>query len=94
MARVVWPDVVIDQLIQITAYIQIFDPRSAERIGSCLFELGESLATFPHRGRPGPDGTRALLAVFPYVLTYEVIDDSVIILDVRHGARERFNRCT
>jgi plasmid stabilization system protein ParE len=87
MADVVWPDAVLDQLDQIVAYIELFDPTAAERISRRVFDLGDGLADFPHRGRPVGDGSREMVTVPPYVLRYEVVDDVVTILDIRHGAR-------
>ena len=50
----------------------------------------DSLADFPHRGRPGrAAGTRELLAVQPFLIIYEVAEDAVRILRLWHAARER-----
>lgn len=87
MARVVWPDEVVAQVDQIVAYIEVFNPAAAERMGDKLFALGNSLTTSPRRGRPAADGTRELVTVKPYILRYEVQDDVVTILHIRHSAR-------
>lgn len=87
MAKVVWPDETLDQLDQIIPYIEVFDPHAAARMAARLINLGESLAQFPHRGRPAANGTRELVTVPPYVLRYQVRDDVVTIVGIRHGAR-------
>lgn len=87
MVRVVWPDETLDQLDQIVAYIELFDPNAAARMAARLVDLGESLAQYPHRGRSAGNGTRELVTVPPYILRYTVQDDCVIVAGVRHGAR-------
>ncbi|MBX9816109.1 MAG: hypothetical protein A4S12_10265 [Proteobacteria bacterium SG_bin5] len=87
MAEVVWLNQAIEQLDQIASYIALFDPAAAGRISTRLVELGQSLETFPNRGRPASNGTRELVSVRPYILRYEVQGDTVIILSVRHAAR-------
>lgn len=71
--RVVWPDSVADQLDQIAAYIEVFDPRAADRVVQRLVALSESLADFPHRGRPADNDARELSTVPPYILRYRVL---------------------
>lgn len=88
MAEVVWPDAASEQLDQIIAYIEIFDPTAAARIGERLVALADSLSQFPERGRPVGDGKRELVTVSPYILRYRVSGDQVLILGVRHGARD------
>jgi len=53
-----------------------------------LVELASSLGEFSNRGRRAHDGTREMTIVPPYVLTYVATEDSVLILRIRHGARE------
>lgn len=88
MADVVWSDPAINDIRGIISYIEQFDPDAAEQIGRQLFTLGDSLVTFPHRGRPAANGTRELVLVPPYVLSYHVTGEAVTILEVRHGRRQ------
>ena len=76
-----------DQLDGIVSYIALDNPAAAEKLGERLIALGESLASFPNRGRPAPQQTRELTGVPPYVLRYRVVGDVVLIVDIRHGAR-------
>jgi len=87
MAEVVWLNEALAQLDQIASYIAVFDPVAAQRVATRLFDLGESLASFPNRGRPASGGTRELVTVRPYILRYEVVAETVTILSVRHAAR-------
>jgi plasmid stabilization system protein ParE len=89
MAKVIWDRQANDDLDGIITYIDRFDPAAADRIGSRLYKLGESLADFPERGRPVEDGTREMPGVRPYVLSYVFAADTVTILRVRHGRQRR-----
>ena len=88
MAEVVWDPAALADLNDTIAYIEQFDPQAADRIGTRLFNLGESLADFPHRGRPAGGGQREMTNVPPYILRYDVQGDLVTILAIRHGARQ------
>lgn len=89
MAKVIWDRQANDDLDSIISYIDRFDPGAADRIGSRLYDLGESLADFPRRGRPAPDGMREMPSVRPYVLSYTVEKELVTIRRVRHGRQRR-----
>lgn len=91
MADVRWANAALTELMEIRAYIALFDPAAADRMVNKLIALGESLSDFPHRGRPAAHGTREMTTVPPYILSYEVIGDHVAILRVRHGARRPQN---
>jgi plasmid stabilization system protein ParE len=89
--RVIWRARAIADLGRIVAHISDEKPLAAARIGRELLLAGDSLQTFPKRGRPGlhPD-TRELVAVYPYILLYRVeIDGDVIVLRIWHGAQDR-----
>jgi addiction module RelE/StbE family toxin len=85
MAEVIWREQALDDLDEIAAYIEQFDPRAADTITLRLRLTGESLRDFPHRGRPGPRATREMVTVPPYILSYEVDAETVYILAIRHG---------
>lgn len=87
MAEVVWSDAASEQLDDIIAYIERFDPVAADDIGARLYALGQSLKTFPNRGRPGSNGTRELVTVPPFILRYSVRGDVVTVRSLRHGRR-------
>jgi toxin ParE1/3/4 len=86
--RVIWTAEAIENLEAVGTYIEAFNPAAAARIVQRLVRLAESLAEFSERGRNVGDGRREMTIVPPYVLRYRVDDDRVLILRIRHGARE------
>ncbi|HEX8389638.1 MAG TPA: type II toxin-antitoxin system RelE/ParE family toxin [Sphingomonas sp.] len=87
MARVVWSKRATAHVSEIIAYIRQDDLAAAEEVGARLIAVGESLAEFPHRGRPVTGDLRELTTVWPYVLRYRVRGEIVTIVRVRHGRR-------
>ena len=89
MKTIVWTDEAIDHLEAIVTYVSIYDPAAAARLGRELIEVADSLMEFPERGRDAGDGKREMVTVWPYILRYRVEGERVIILRIRHGARDR-----
>lgn len=87
MATVEWTSEALEQLDLIITYISVFDEAAAHRMIARFAAAGESLSEFPNRGRPAGNGARELVTVPPYVLRYSVVEDTVSILSIRHGAR-------
>ena len=90
--RVEWLATALDDRTAIFDYLLDRNPHAAAAISEALALAGDSLATFPYRGRPGlVPGTRELVTVLPYLLVYEVDSPAelVRILRVWHGAQER-----
>lgn len=73
--------------MQIYIYVADFNPRAAAGLMEALTAAGNSLATFPYRGRPVGDNLRELTLVHPYIIRYEIAGNQVNILRVRHGMR-------
>lgn len=88
MRKIVWTEEAISHLEAIVAYISAFNPLAAARLGERLIEVADSLAEYSERGRDAGDGRREMTTVWPYILRYRVEGDAVIILRIRHGARE------
>ena len=90
MNNVVWSKRALAHLSGIRSYIAQFHPTAAQEIALHLVESGNSLQSFPHRGRPVP-GTnkRELVTIYPYVIRYRIAGDDVRILSVRHGSRRQ-----
>lgn len=88
MRDIVWTDEAIAHLEAIVAYIAAFNPAAADRLGGRLLEAADSLAEFSDRGREAMCGTREMTIVWPYVLRYRVEAERVVILRIRHGARD------
>lgn len=87
MATIDWTSEALEQLDLMITYISVFDEAAAQRMLTRFANAGESLTDFPNRGRPAGNGTRELVTVPPYILRYQVVDDTVSILSIRHGAR-------
>jgi len=67
--RVIWTDPALDNIAAIAAYIEQFNPRAAKAVAAELIKAGNSLATFPHRGRPVPrTELRELVTAYPYII--------------------------
>lgn len=88
MAKVIWTGGALAELRGIRAYIAQFSPLAAQRMSLRLRAAGESLGEFLNRGRTISRNRRELAVVPPYLIRYRVLDDRVIILELRHGARE------
>jgi toxin ParE1/3/4 len=70
-------------------YIEADSPRAAVAVDARIREQVETLARFPHSGRPGRiEGTRELvISRTPYIVAYRITGNTVRILRVLHGAR-------
>ncbi len=84
----VWTDGAVANVEAIVTYIAGAEPAAADRMMERLVAVADSLAIFPHRGREVGGDRREMTTVWPYVLRYRVMDDAVVILRVRHGARD------
>ena len=88
---VVWRARALADVVRIVSYIANDNPIAARRVGRELLLAGDSLTTFPYRGRPGRQpGTRELVALPPYIVVYRIsADDMVTIIRIWHAAQDR-----
>jgi plasmid stabilization system protein ParE len=86
--RIVWTDEAVAHLEAIVEYAEAFNPAAARRLGERLIETADSLAEFPERGRTAGLGRREITTVWPYILRYRVEEGRIVILRIRHGARD------
>jgi toxin ParE1/3/4 len=86
--RIVWTPQARVNLQAIHAYVAFFNLYAAQRLATRLIVAAESLADFPERGRSMARGHRELVAIAPYRIRYFLENDDVVIVSVRHGARE------
>ncbi len=86
--QVIWSPAALREIDHIYRYIAQFNPRAAEHMVMEILAAGDSLESFPYRGRPVP-GTqlRETTLAYPYIIRYRIAADNVRILRVRHGAR-------
>lgn len=87
--RIVWTDDAVGNVEAIVTYVSVFNAAAATNLAARFFAVADSLSEFPHRGRDVGDGRREMTTVWPYILRYRVVDETVIILRVRHGARDQ-----
>ncbi|HEX8256585.1 MAG TPA: type II toxin-antitoxin system RelE/ParE family toxin [Allosphingosinicella sp.] len=88
MREIVWTDQAVGHLEAIVTYISAVNPAAAERLAQRLIAVADSLVEFPDRGRDAGQGRREMTTVWPYILRYRVEGETVLILRIRHGARE------
>lgn len=86
--RVVWTRTALRGIGRAYDYIFDFNPQAAAHMAEALLAAGDSLANFPHRGRPvrGTD-MRELVSISPYIIRYRITGNTVVIRRVRHSAR-------
>jgi len=85
-----WTPRALLDLAQHTRYVANFNPGAAVTLAQELRAASKNLQAFPHRGRPGlVKNTRELTAVWPYVMVYRIVGQTVEILRIWHGAQER-----
>ncbi len=87
---VTWLASAVADVVRLVRHIADENPLAARRVALELIVAGDSLSTFPRRGRVGlTRDTRELVAIPPYVLVYEVAGSDVIIIRVWHAAQDR-----
>jgi addiction module RelE/StbE family toxin len=88
--NVFWDASATTDVARIVSHISEENPFAAQRVAREIVLAADSLAIFPRRGRVGRIiGTRELVVSSPYIIVYQIEDDSVQILRVWHGAQDR-----
>ena len=87
-----WTSEALCDLESISDYLWRHRPPLAQVTIQTLYQGVQSLSRMPHRGRPGAkQGTRELVfQSVPFVLTYRVSLDSIVVLKFRHTSQESF----
>jgi toxin ParE1/3/4 len=87
--RLVWTSAAVADIEQIFDYLLEKIPDRVTTTIERVFTSVSELRRFPRRGRSGrKEGTRELvLTKLPYLIVYEVVDQSIRVLRVLHGAR-------
>jgi toxin ParE1/3/4 len=88
--RVRWTVDAANDLTHIVERIREDNVTAAERVAQTIYKGVDSLRTFPNRGRVGRASyTRELVfAPLPYIAVYQVIEDQVQVLRVRHASQD------
>jgi addiction module RelE/StbE family toxin len=87
--RVRWTGIAADDLAAIVTYIRRDDISAALKVARVIFDEIAALKKMPNRGRKGMvHGTREIVFTpWPYIAVYEVVNDEVIVLRIRHAAQ-------
>jgi toxin ParE1/3/4 len=90
MTKVRWTANAANDLASIVNYIRKDNPDAARRVAKTIFDGVSELRTSPSRGRVGMvENTRELIfAPWPYIAVYEVFEDQVQVLRIRHASRD------
>ena len=86
----IWSPEAIADLAALRAYIAQDDPSAAQRVALQIIRNVETLLPrSPQMGRPGRvPGTRELvIPKTPYIVPYRLVDNTIQVLRVFHGAR-------
>lgn len=80
----------LSDLAEILDYLSNHSPAAAERISMSVTAIGQLLAEQPGAGKRTSDPLTRQMALtpYPYVLFYEWDEFEVIVVAVRHGARD------
>ena len=72
------------------------NPRGAERVRQHIMHTVDMLTDFPFLGKSTqePRVRSLVLSKYPYLVFYSVVRDEVVILHIRHGAREPIDPAT
>ena len=86
--QIIWSPASLRDIAHIYNYIVQFNPRAAKSMVREILAAGDSLESFPYRGRAVP-GTqlRETTLAYPYIIRYRIATDHVRMLRVRHGKR-------
>jgi addiction module RelE/StbE family toxin len=90
LSRIRWTSAATTDLESIADYLFEKSPLNAAQLVRKIYEAPLNLKNYPNLGRPGKkSGTRELvLAPLPYIVIYKILDDTMFIVRVLHGAQE------
>jgi toxin ParE1/3/4 len=88
--RVRWTTPAAADFARIVEHIHKDNPSAAHRVAQTIYKRVAALRMFPHRGRIGlaPDTRELVFAPLPYVVVYEIIDEDVQVLRIRHTSQD------
>lgn len=87
--RLLWTAKAAADLERIVERIRIDNPDAALHVARTIHQSIASLRQFPNRDRLGlVENTRELIfAPWPYIAVYEIIDDALQVLRIRHASQ-------
>jgi toxin ParE1/3/4 len=93
--EVIWTVGAYRDLQNIVEYISQDSPYYAVAFYEDIMDKAQSLREFPHRGRVVPESDDPLvreLFLHRYRLIYEIVEESIVITAIIHGAMDYRNR--
>lgn len=96
--KIIWPSDALNQLEDIHFYI-FFESKSitiADKVVNTIFESTEILKTEqetykPDKQKISNDGAFRVYSVYDYAVSYQITNETIYILRVRHNARKSKN---
>ena len=93
--KIIWSKDALDQLEDIHFYI-FFESKSitiADKVVNTIFDSTDILKTQPEiynldKQKINNDGSFRVYSVYDYAISYQITNDSIYILRVRHNARK------
>ena len=88
---IVWAPLAILRLQLIRSYVAQDKPEAAEQLGMRIVAIVETLRNHPRLGRAGahPGLRELVVGGTPYIVSYELERDRVVITTIWHGAQRR-----
>ena len=90
MTQVRWTAYASDDFTGIVEHIREDNPAAAQRVARTIYRAVADLRTFPRRGRIGlaPNTRELIFPPWPYIAVYEIVEDQVNVLRIRHAAQD------
>ena len=90
MHRLRWTTVALDDFAHVVERIRADNPTAAHRVAQTIYRGIELLRTLPNRGRNGraPNTRELVFPPWPYIVVYEIIEDQVHVLRIRHASQD------
>ena len=85
-----WSRLALNDFENATDYIAQENPEAARQVAARILEATRRLGDYPYIGHPGddPEQREWLVSRTPYVLIYEIHDDTIYIARVWHTRRQ------
>ena len=88
--QITWHRRARQDLQAVREYITAANPEAARQVAQRILQAVGLLVEQPGLGRPGRvlETRELVIAGTPYIAAYRVVDDTIVILRVLHGARQ------
>ena len=88
--RLRWTTPAAEDLYRIVQHIQEDNPRAAADVAKTIYDGCATLRDFPRRGRGGriPRTRELIFPGLPYIVVYQIKEQSVEVLRIYHGAQD------